>query len=217
MTNKVPTAKQLRGMGEGDCAPLTPPVSKADQFGEVWGGSTIYLPWEPVRLDAARAPAHLGLVSGVRPLGRKQTPLFKGERHQPLKHATLGKMLKAMPQVVPPILGMPAADAHKHSWHSFRVTLACQLLAAGCRQERVMAICSWQTTESLAMYARMGKEEYCKWIGAAARTTTDLVARAHNTHEEGIQIDASQLMSKMVDAYKVTKQEADFGDDDCSF
>ena len=55
-----------------------------------------------------------------------------------------------------------------HSYHSFRVTLACQLLAAGASEARIQAICRWQTTKSLSIYARLNDREYAEWLRRAA-------------------------------------------------
>ena len=39
--------------------------------------------------------------------------------------------------------------------HSFRIFLASALYAAGCPQERIMAMLRWKSAEALAIYARL--------------------------------------------------------------
>jgi hypothetical protein len=48
---------------------------------------------------------------------------------------------------------VPAAEST--SWHSFRIYLACALLAAGADSETIKAMLRWRSNEALALYARV--------------------------------------------------------------
>ena len=63
--------------------------------------------------------------------------------------------------------------------HSFRIGLATSLLASGASRATILALCRWQTEESLNIYARLDRETYARHISRAlraeyytARTTT---------------------------------------------
>eukprot|EP00965_Chrysotila_dentata_P075844 2505766-Pleurochrysis_carterae.AAC.1 len=49
------------------------------------------------------------------------------------------------------------------SWHSLRIGLACALRAAGCPDQIVKLICRWASTQSLAVYARLGMSTNAGW------------------------------------------------------
>ena len=57
-----------------------------------------------------------------------------------------------------------AAARHPYSLHSFRIYLACALYAAGCPNDRIMAILRWRSEEALAIYARMNDAERTGWV-----------------------------------------------------
>jgi len=59
---------------------------------------------------------------------------------------------------------MPASECGKYSWHSFRIGLACSLLAMGASPDLIQAMCRWKSKESLIIYARLNAEEYGRWV-----------------------------------------------------
>ena len=58
-------------------------------------------------------------------------------------------------------------QADWYSWHSFRVGLACALLAAGAPDSIILALCRWRSTASLRIYARLNREVYGQWLDNA--------------------------------------------------
>ena len=74
---------------------------------------------------------------------------------------------------------MPAAECGKYSWHSFRIGLACSLLAMGASPELIQAMCRWKSKESLDIYARLNVEEYGLWVmKAQAASITSVQTRS---------------------------------------
>ena len=59
---------------------------------------------------------------------------------------------------------MSEDEAARYSWHSFRIGLACALLAKGARPELIQALCRWKSAESLVIYARLNAEAYGDWV-----------------------------------------------------
>ena len=60
-----------------------------------------------------------------------------------------------------------AQGAGMYSWHSFRVGLACALLAAGAPESTILALCRWRAASSLRVYARITFEDYTSWLRRA--------------------------------------------------
>jgi len=93
----------------------------------------------------------------------KSTPLFSaGPTFEPMRHHDLDDSLKAL---VHDAFG--AALAGNYSWHSFRIGLACALLAAGAPESTILALCRWRSPASLRVYARLSFDEYTSWLEAA--------------------------------------------------
>jgi hypothetical protein len=171
-----PTREQLLSMREGDFVILTPPPSKADQFGAVWGSSPIWLEYIPMIGNAAQALVNMEVNFPCK-AARRETPMFTVDG-KPMGHSRLDKLLKDVLCTF-----MSPAMAETHSYHSFRITLACQLLAAGASDGRIQAICRWQTTKSLWYYARLNNTEYAEWLRRAA--TVDITSvRSQNLQVE---------------------------------
>ena len=161
-----PTPEQLALLAPGDYALLRPPPSKADQFGIIWGTDPIYLPFEPVEvICAARYLAELEIVRRVRGGARGATPLFADSNGKPFTHSFLDKLLHAMLRS----LGLTETEARRYSWHSFRVFLACALLAQGCDGPTIQCMLRWRTPEALRLYARLNAEAYSQRLQSAIR------------------------------------------------
>jgi hypothetical protein len=151
-----PTRLQLLNLKVGDYACLTPPPAKADQFGVIYGGLPIYLPFHPTTpLCAAREFQTLELAFPVSGPQRRDTPLFVEGDGRPFKPSSLDTVLKHMLRLL-----VPSDKVSSYSWHSFRITLACSLLKAGASARQIQALCRWQSDRSLQIYARLGASDY---------------------------------------------------------
>ena len=159
----APTLEQLRSLRRGDFALITPPPSKADQFGTFFGARPVWLPFVDVQGNAAAALARLELRVPVPAKRRRSTSLFiestSGTECTPLRAHLADRLLKYLLLQI-----MSKEKAARYSWHSFHIGLACALLAKGGKPELIQALCRWKSLESLAIYARLNAEEYGKWV-----------------------------------------------------
>ena len=71
------------------------------------------------------------------------------------------------------------ADALSYSVHSFRIYLACALLAAGCPRWLIMRMLRWRGEESLDIYARVSDHQWEEQLAGAlgAQVDASLVPR----------------------------------------
>jgi hypothetical protein len=163
VTVRSPTRLQMLNLKVGDFACLTPPPAKADQFGVIYGGLPIYLPFHPsTPLSAAREFQTLELALPASGPQRRDMPLFTEGDGRPFKPSSLDTVLKHMLRLL-----VPADQVSSYSWHSFRITLACSLLKAGASGRQIQALCRWQSDRSLEIYARLGASDYGQLLDSA--------------------------------------------------
>jgi len=156
VTVRNPTRSQLLNLTIGDYACLTPPPAKADQFGVIYGGLPIYLPFHPsTPLCAAREFQIFELAFPLSGPVRRDSPLFTEGDGKPFRPSSLDSVLKHLLRLL-----VPADQVSSYSWHSFRITLACSLLKAGASARQIQALCRWQSDRSLQIYARLGASDY---------------------------------------------------------
>ena len=162
----APTAAQLKLLAPGDYVLLRPPPSKADQLGLHWGADPIYLPFDPTsRINAVEALAELEVARAVSPANRRLVPLFTDAQGAALRQSTLVDLLRDM--LTSEHVGMAEEDAKRYTWHSFRIYLACALLAAGAEAQVIQCILRWKTDAALRLYARINAEVYQGWLTQA--------------------------------------------------
>mmetsp|Transcript_53736 Transcript_53736/g.94834 ORF Transcript_53736/g.94834 Transcript_53736/m.94834 type:complete len:229 (-) Transcript_53736:45-731(-) len=66
-----------------------------------------------------------------------------------------------------------SVHARQLSMHSFRVWLACSLLAARATPEQIMLLLRWSSDEARRLYARMGDQQQVNLLDAAAECPLD--------------------------------------------
>ena len=168
-----PDAETLAMLSLGDVLIVVPPPSKSDPFGVYFGGRPLYLPYEPDNsINAAKALKSLELKLPVRGAARRSTPLFvSDDTFSPFLASRADSLLK---QLLAWILDVE--ERAKYSWHSFRIGLACSLLAMGAPPELIQAMCRWKSADSLAIYARLNAEAYSSWVLKAQSATLSSIA-----------------------------------------
>jgi hypothetical protein len=62
---------------------------------------------------------------------------------------------------------MSAEEAALYTIHSFRIYLACALLAAGASKEMIKKMLRWASDEALNIYARDNADVIASWLDAA--------------------------------------------------
>ena len=167
-----PTQSQLESLTLGDYMVLTPPPSKSDPFGVVWGSLPIYVAFRDTNANAARLVAQI-LKQRQGDLG--SSPLLCRTPGSPFTHSFLDRVLKKLLVHV----GVSESQARLYSWHSARAYLACALMAADRSPETIQAICRWQSADSLRVYAALNPATYAGHIEAAERATVAGIRGAH--------------------------------------
>ena len=59
--------------------------------------------------------------------------------------------------------------------HSWRIYLACALLASGASQPQILSMLRWRSDEALRLYARLNDSTYATWLDEAADATIDSI------------------------------------------
>ena len=183
--------EMLAMLGPTDYAQLSPGATKSDPLGKHFANFPSYLPYKKrVDVCAARALAHFEANFPVPVAQRKRTPLFADSDGVRLSRPKLEKVLDALLRLD----GMNC-DPAVHSWHSFRITLACQLKAAGADAHMIKSMCRWVSDESLRRYARDNRQEYARLLDAAAHADVASVQLANvpDIDEDHIYAYLSQL------------------------
>ena len=157
----APPRSLLERATRDDFLTFTPPLSKSDQIGEVWGAKPIYLRYKPGEPSCPFAALRdIELHDPVAETARATTPLFvTNAEGAALKGSHLKTLLEHMLKIV-----VGPTRAKVYSFHSLRVHLACALLSSGASAAQIMALCRWQSEESLAIYARLGETDYTRLL-----------------------------------------------------
>uniref|UniRef100_A0A7S3K0L2 Tyr recombinase domain-containing protein n=1 Tax=Aureoumbra lagunensis TaxID=44058 RepID=A0A7S3K0L2_9STRA len=142
------------GLKKGDFALIRPPQAKNDQWGDAFGAKPIYLSVHDSRFCAALALRDWEIARPTPANERRQTPLFT-VAGEPLRHDVIDRVLH---DLLLPI--MTPERASQYSPHSFRIGLACTLLASGEPPHMIQMLLRWKSTESMVAYARFNPEDY---------------------------------------------------------
>ena len=150
---------------------LTYGKAKNDPFGIFFSATPSYLPFDAHSpRNACRALAALERAAAI-PLGRRAvTPLFGPTPGAEFTHAEVELAFELML-----LFGalVPLARLIDFSIHSFRIWVACALLA--CKRSRVdiKRALRWRGDESLDIYARLNDSEWAENVFATYRANVD--------------------------------------------
>ena len=160
-----PTPEDLANLGEGDYAILTPPPSKTDQFGVIWGDKPIYLPVRSRQfMCAALRLRDLELILPARGDARAKLPLFTADDGRPFTFYVLNAILRGLKDIALPA----SVDSRLYTYHSCRIYLCTALGAAGKSPAEIQALCRWQSVASLQIYNRMQPADYIRHLDDAS-------------------------------------------------
>ena len=185
-----PTEAQLRGMVPNrDFVALTPPPSKSDQWGIIWGHRPIYLTFRPG--NAVNAAAELRELELAFPVQgyelRRNTPLFRDNDGKPLTGSNMDKLMTAAVSAI-------GCDK-KYSWHGYRASLACSLLQAGRTNSEIMSLCRWQSEDSLLVYAQLDHVHY-----------SEMLQQAYGRDISSIQPRDKPIVAKVISEQRIAQQ-----------
>jgi len=177
---KTPTKAQLQGAKAGDMSFITPPPCKNDSDGSKFGATPVPCEYHPDRpINFTREIIRYELMRGAivaedNPDRRKREPLILGPGGVSWTKAAWAAFFK---EVIARVTN-PKRSV-KLSFHSFRVWLACALLAAGATPEQIMQLLRWSSETARKLYTRMGIAATTSLLNAAADTSTDSI-RSHS-------------------------------------
>ena len=194
----TPTRAQLEAAGShpGDGCWLVFGALKNDAYGERFGSKPSWLPYSAtLSRCACRSLVALELLAidaGVHGGQRGVTPLFGPCVGIEWHHSQLEQVFDLLLEVG---CGLDATARKAFSLHSFRIFLACALYAAGCPNDRIMAILRWRSEESLTIYARMNDAERTGWVLKAGAQIVDSSVAAHLPR-----VDADDYIARLHEA-----------------
>ena len=167
------TVAQIRLFRPGrDKVLVTPPITKADQSGELHCPFPVYLTYETDHINAAAAILDIEERFGVHLSDeqRRETALFHDPSGQPYEHHFLHGMLR---RILSHLYG--AATTALFSFHSYRAGLATALHAANVPDDMVQLICRWMCPQSLRRYRVVGLREHEQFVNKAIGTSVDSI------------------------------------------
>ena len=202
---RAPPPHQLRGMRRvGTVVYTTPSPCKNDTTGQKYGNSPIPSPWHPTRkICFAREIIEYELMRGVAAEQRRAAPLVLGPSGVSWTKAALDAFFKSL------VLHVASKErAAMLSVHSFRVWLACALLAAGATPEQIMLLLRWSSAEARRLYAREGMQTQSTLLTEACNVSLDTV-RTH-TLLRAVACDAgdADAEAKLEAMQRVSKEAA---------
>ena len=177
----------FRSMKPGDGVYLAHGVAKNDPLGIYFAATPSFLAWRAAGRCACRALAEMILGSGVGPAAFAATPLFGPE---PGRFFSGSQVDAAFQLCLVKGAGVPEEQLADYSVHSFRIFLACALLAAGCPRWLIMRILRWRGEASLEIYARVSDGQ---WIDRIDSTLVATVDAAQVPRLPTIDLDAERL------------------------
>lgn len=181
--------------------------SKADQFGEKYSNFHSYVRWRNDPSNFAYRMANIEFDDPVALDARASTPLLccprRDAAHTAFTHPQLDSALKRILAAVSaqfPAL-LPSHHLSRYSWHTFRITLATGLAAAGVNGALICRICRWATEESLKVYCRPTVEQYSELVERAQATSSLAACQASSRR----QITASQYADLVHAAQQISQ------------
>ena len=144
--------------GRGDGVYLSYGRMKNDPFGVFFSATPSFLPFDAHSLrNACRALAALERAAAVDPARRSETPLFGPSPGQEFTHSQVERAFELML-----LFGARlSVEALKdYSIHSFRIFVACALLALHRSRSDIKRALRWRGDASLDIYARLNDSEW---------------------------------------------------------
>ena len=169
---KVLTPQLYASLRDGDGVYYAHGTSKNDPVGQYFAATPTFLPWRALSAGrcACRALAELEMMAAVTAGRRSSTPLYGpvvGRRFSPSQIDAAFTLLLARGA------GLSDEEISKYSVHSFRIFLACALLAANCPRWLIKRMLRWRSDASLEIYARVSDWEWSSRLSQSLGVTVD--------------------------------------------
>ena len=192
---REPTIHVLLRLTWGDMGYVNPVPCKNDPDNSKFGGSPVpsrYHATQPTCICLVRELAKYEIMRmRTDPIAastrRKEQPLVLSPAGRSWSKAELSKFFDGLVRLV-----CSEERAKQLSVHSFRVWLACALLAAGATPEQIMLMVRWSSEAARKLYARLAVTTQCSLQAGALDASFDSI-RAHTL------LDASTAASISAD------------------
>ena len=196
----APTAEQLdeANLNSRTFTHLAPVCCKNDQDGQRWAGSPISSRYDAEQaVNFTREMAAYERMRRVPAAARRFTPLIVDASGKPWRKGKLATFFNLLLLAI-----MSAEKAKSYTFHSFRIYLACALMAAGASSETIKRMLRWASDEALRIYARTNVEETSRWVDLArgaqvnsVRTTTLREKHAEWPEKLAAEADAAEELA----------------------
>ena len=201
---REPTIQVLLRVTWGDMGYVNPVPCKNDPDNSKFGGSPVpsrYHATQPICLVRELAKYEIMRMradpTGTAAARRKDQPLVLSPAGRSWAKAELSKFFDGLLRHV-----CSEERAKQLSIHSFRVWLACALLAAGATPEQIMLMVRWSSEAARKLYARLAMTTQCSLQTSALHASFDSI-RAHTLLDASSATGASSDVVAAAEALRV--------------
>jgi len=201
--HREPTVRVLLGVTWGDMCYVNPVPCKNDPDNSKFGGSPVpsrFHATQPICLVRELAKYEIMRMRadpvGASKTRRKELPLVLSPAGRSWSKAELSKFFDGLIRMV-----CSEERAKQLSVHSFRVWLACALLAAGATPEQIMLMVRWSSEAARKLYARLAMSTQCSLQAGAVNANFDSI-RAHTLIDASAPTGASADVQAAAEALR---------------
>jgi hypothetical protein len=174
-----PTPTQLASLTTGDGVYINVRPSKTDADGSFWCDKPIWLPFDTHPSNACNDFVRMELQHPCAGATRSQVALFANDDGSPFAKYQIDAALKDALHFI----GL-GGRKESYTWHSYRVTLACLLDAAGCPPPLIKKMVRWISDESLRTYVRPNDTFISFWLNKIVDATISTTQARDLPHVE---------------------------------
>ena len=179
-----------------------------------WGSKPIFLPFSPTDpICAARALRSVELLHEVIGPARRETPLFRTEKGEPLTRSYTATLLRDFVKLI-----VPEERVRDYTMHSFRIYLCNALSAAGVDDAKIQACLRWASVDALNTYRMSDAAQYASWLRAAMQSTFVVRRGASALRADGSSIAiprtdnadrAAAILEEQLELLEIANRDAD--------
>ena len=178
---------------------ITAPPSKADADGTRWRASPISVQYDSTApINLVREMARYEEMRQLSATTRRAAPVLVDEHGRPWRRAALNAVFKLLLLAIPQLI--PREMVKHYSVHSFRIYLACALLAVGATPETIKLMVRWASDEALQIYARLNVA-----VDAALRASATS-ARVHSVRSSTMAATAAPVWQEEPTALELQRR-----------
>ena len=181
------TQAQYEALDEQCLVHFKPVPCKNDPDGTRWSATPTTCRWHSLQtVNLAREFAKYDQMRALAPELRRGTPMFVNHLGDPWRKGKLAWFFKQLLLAI-----MSAEEAALYTIHSFRIYLACALLAAGASKEMIKKMLRWASDEALNIYARDNADVIASWLDAARQAEVTSVRSSSLPDVHGVTLPSA--------------------------